>query len=212
MICTRCGGSFDVNLSAANRYPGWQPSLCSTCHRGATTSVKNGTLKSKPRTNTPPAVGIDEVLARYTDGPVSGVFTDGSAQPNPGPGGWGAVYVKNNQVIDQRWGSVPATTNNRMELQALAVAAELVPDGERTTIFTDSKLAVDTINTWAASWEKRGWKRKSGPVENLDLVKPLFHTFRHRPELELRWIQAHTGYRWNEYADALATAWTRETL
>jgi len=164
------------------------------------------------RIRTPAAVGVDEVLARYTDGPDSGVFTDGSAQPNPGPGGWGAVYVKDNRIVEQRYGNVPETTNNRMELQALLVAVELVPLQTPTTIYTDSKLAVDTVNTWAANWEKRGWKRKSGAVENLDLVKPLFETFRARPELELRWIAAHTGYRWNEYADALATAWTRESL
>jgi len=26
------------------------------------------------------------------------------------------------------------------------------------------------------------------------------------------WIKAHAGSRWNEYADALATAWAREEL
>lgn len=212
MTCTRCGDAFDVSPTVAERYPGWQPSLCPSCHRDSqNTGPKNG-KKSKARSSLPPAVGFEEVLARYTDGPDSGVFTDGSAQPNPGPGGWGAVYVKNNTIIAQRYGHAPATTNNRMELQALLIAAELVPPGEPATMYTDSKLAVDTVNTWAASWEKRGWKRKAGPVENLDLVKPLFEMFRQRPELELRWIRAHSGYRWNEYADALATAWTRETL
>ena len=32
------------------------------------------------------------------------------------------------------------------------------------------------------------------------------------PGVELRWIRAHQGNRWNEYADALATAWARPTL
>jgi len=41
-------------------------------------------------------------------------------------------------------------------------------------------------------------------VENLDLVKKAYRAFRERPELELVWIKAHVGYRWNEYADALA--------
>lgn len=212
MTCTRCGDPFTISPTVSERYPGWKPSLCQSCHRANTGKTTKAPSFSKPRVSTTPAIGIDEVLARYTDGPDTGVFTDGSAQPNPGPGGWGAVYVKDNTIIDQRYGHVPATTNNRMELQALLMAAELVPVGQQATIYTDSKLAVDTVNTWAASWEKRGWKRKSGPVENLDLVKPLFETFRQRPELELRWIPAHTGYRWNEYADALATAWTRETL
>jgi ribonuclease HI len=41
-------------------------------------------------------------------------------------------------------------------------------------------------------------------VENLDLVKSAFAAFRNRPELELRWIKAHVGFKWNEYADELA--------
>ena len=39
-----------------------------------------------------------QVLQRYTRGPKSGLFTDGSVQPNPGPGGWGCVYVDNDDV------------------------------------------------------------------------------------------------------------------
>ena len=74
-------------------------------------------------------------------------------------------------------------------------------------VYTDSRLAVQTITEWAAGWERRGWKRKTGPVENLDLVQEAYRIYRSRPELELQWIAAHSGARWNEYADALAGAW-----
>ena len=30
--------------------------------------------------------------------PLAGVFTDGSANPNPGPGGWGVVAVRDGEV------------------------------------------------------------------------------------------------------------------
>jgi len=63
---------------------------------------------------------------------------------------------------------------------------------------------VRTINEWAAGWQRNGWKRKTGPVENLDLVKEAFAAYRSRPELDLVWIKAHVGFRWNEYADQLA--------
>ena len=98
----------------------------------------------------------------------------------------------------------PETTNNRMELKALIEAVTLVPEGTPTTVYSDSNLAVRTINEWAAGWQKRGWKRKSGPVENLDLVKEAFAAYKARPELDLVWIKAHVGFRWNEYADELA--------
>lgn len=212
MICANCGDSFTVSAAVQQRYPGWTPSLCARCHKSAASPPSATSAANGKRRSTTPAANLEDVLNRFRDGPKTGVFTDGSAQPNPGPGGWGAVYVKDDVVIAQRYGHEPDTTNNRMELQALLVAAELVPVGEQTPIYTDSKLAVDTVNTWAANWEKRGWKRKSGPVENLDLVQPLYETFRDRPELELQWIAAHSGYRWNEYADVLASAWTRETL
>jgi ribonuclease HI len=136
--------------------------------------------------------------------PSSGVFTDGSSAPNPGPGGWGAVYVHDNKIIAEAFGHGGETTNNRMELLALIQAVDLVPDGTSVRVYSDSKLAVQTITEWAAGWEKRGWKRKSGPVENLDLVKEAFAAFKKRPELDLKWIKAHVGFRWNEYADELA--------
>lgn len=136
--------------------------------------------------------------------PGSGVFTDGSCVPNPGPGGWGAVYVQDNVVVAELRGSGGETTNNRMELLALIRAVELVPVGTAAVVYSDSNLAVRTINEWASGWEKRGWKRKTGVVENLDLVKEAYSLYKERPELELRWIRAHVGFRWNEYADELA--------
>jgi len=154
---------------------------------------------------------VAEVLERYTDGPQEGVFTDGAANPNPGPGGWGAVYVKGGKVVAEAFGGEPGgTTNNRMELSALIAAFELVPPGEQAIVYTDSQLCVNTINNWAAGWEKSGWKRKTGEIKNLDLVKRLYKLAQARPELKLQWIKAHSGFRWNEYADALATAYRRE--
>jgi ribonuclease HI len=155
------------------------------------------------------ALTLSQVLETYTDGPTTGVFTDGAAHPNPGPGGWGAVYVVENQIIEQKYGAEAQTTNNRMELTALIAGYSLVPAGRAAVVMTDSQLCVDTINSWAAGWEKNGWKRKNGEIKNLDLVQQLYQLARAHPEIELRWIRSHNGYRWNEYADALATAYRR---
>lgn len=152
---------------------------------------------------------VAEVLAKYTAGPVDGVFTDGAADPNPGPGGWGAVYVLGDAVVAERWGHEPHTTNNRMELAALIAGCALVPDGTPAVLYTDSQLCVSTITEWAKTWKARGWKRKGGDIKNLELVQELYAIIQRRPELELRWIAAHAGNRWNEYADALATSYRR---
>jgi ribonuclease HI len=149
----------------------------------------------------------EEVLARYQGGPKTGVFTDGSCEGNPGPGGWGVVWVEDDRVIAEKQGRDPATTNNRMELRALITAFQLLPEDAAVTVYSDSELCVKTVNEWAAAWERRGWRRKTGAIANLELVQALWAEVKRHPKATLRWIRAHDGSRWNEYADALAERW-----
>ena len=151
----------------------------------------------------------EEVLRRYRTGPATGVFTDGSCEGNPGPGGWGFVWVEDGEIVEQGSGVDPSTTNNRMELTALIAAYEALPADAVITVYSDSQLCVKTVNEWAAGWEKRGWRRKSGPIANLELVKKLYALAGDHPKVTLQWIKAHDGSRWNEYADALASAYMR---
>ena len=189
--CKNCGADFSLPQAVLDSYPGWRPAQCLECRDR---NRARGSSENSPA----------------EDDPQSGVFTDGGASPNPGPGGWGAVYVVDDVILAEECGYEPATTNNRMELTALIAALRLVPEDVPTTVYSDSRLAVRTINEWAAGWENRGWKRKTGPVENLDLVKEVYQGFRQRPELELKWIKAHAGFKWNEYADSLANLWREE--
>jgi len=220
--CQHCGRSFNVPQATLDKYPSWQPKTCLRCRSPSGSSA--GTGPSGRKTGSAPkrlpavtarggaaeaTLTLQEVLATYTDGPTTGVFTDGAAHPNPGAGGWGAVYVVEDEIIAQEYGADPQTTNNRMELTALIAGYRLVPPGRPAVMMTDSQLCVDTINTWAAGWEKNGWKRKRGEIKNLDLVQLLYQLSRAHPQIELRWIKSHNGYRWNEYADALATAYRR---
>jgi ribonuclease HI len=149
----------------------------------------------------------EEVLARYHGGPKTGIFTDGSCDPNPGQGGWGFAWVEDNEIIESGSGSASNTTNNRMELQALIEAFKVLPPDGAFTLYSDSQLCVNTITQWAAGWEKRGWKRKTGPIKNLDLVQDLYALSKSHPKCRLQWIKAHDGSRWNEYADVLASSY-----
>lgn len=153
-----------------------------------------------------------EVLEKYTGGPQSGVFTDGSAEPNPGPGGWGAVYVINGEIIAEELGHEPHTTNNRMELMGLLAAFRMIPAGTKVTVYSDSELCVKTFNEWAKNWEAQGWTRgkKKEPIKNVELVKEVYEIFQKRPEISLAWIKAHAGNKWNEYADCLATEYRKK--
>jgi ribonuclease HI len=146
----------------------------------------------------------EDVLSRYTAGPKRGVFTDGSCEGNPGPGGWSAVWVEDDHLVEERAGGAAHTTNNRMELLGMIEGLRMLPPDAEITLYSDSNLCVQTVNEWAAGWEKRGWKRKTGPIANLELVKELWSLYQQRPKVTVRWIKAHDGSRWNEYADALA--------
>jgi ribonuclease HI len=120
------------------------------------------------------------------------------------------VWVEDDRIVAERSGSDPATTNNRMELTALIAAYRALPEDARIAVYSDSQLCVKTVNEWAPGWERRGWRRRGGPIANLELVKELTALARAHPHAELRWIRAHDGSRWNEYADALAPAYLRD--
>jgi len=120
------------------------------------------------------------------------------------------VWVEDGEIREERHGRDAQTTNNRMELTALIEAFRLLPEDSTAVVRTDSQLCVNTVEKWAAGWKKLGWTRKSGPIKNLDLVKELFALRRARPDCKVEWIAAHSGHRWNEYADSLASAWQRD--
>lgn len=211
-VCAECQKEFTISASVRAKYPNWTPRQCMDCRSNGNGRSRAGAKGGSPRTRSVTSTKVlttAEVLERFEGGPTTGIFTDGSCQPNPGPGGWGAVYVVDNQVIDQRHGAEMYTTNNRMELTAMIAGLELAPADSPITIYSDSNLVVQTLNQWAKGWEARGWRRKEGEVMNVDLVKRAWELVQQKPLAKIQWIRAHDGSRWNEYADALSTAHLR---
>lgn len=210
-ICQTCGSEFTMRQEVLDRYPGWVPKQCLNC-RGNGPSPKGPTATARSATKNRDHTTA-EVLESFTEGPDTGVFTDGASEGNPGPGGWGAVYVVGGEVLDEARGSEPYTTNNRMELMALVAGLRMVDPEATVSLYTDSQLVVNIITKWAAGWKAKGWAKKSpGPIANLELVKEAFELATERPGVRIQWIRAHSGYRWNEYADSLATAYRRDEL
>ena len=148
--------------------------------------------------------------------PHSGIFTDGGCSPNPGPGGWAVVVVQDDQIVEEFWGGDPDSTSNRMELTGLIRALRYCRDTQGNsvdTIYSDSHLCVQTYNRWMSQWAAQGWRRRTGPVENLDLIQELYRLKQECPQVRVVWIQAHEGLRWNEYVDELvAQARARVTV
>jgi len=220
--CERCGATFQIPEATLARFPDWEPRECMPCRKAREKASDAEKLARARITRLPPGPapggkkGAAARPARPASGaalegeePGDGCYTDGSAQPNPGPGGWGVVWVVDGRAAEERSGGEPHTTNNRMELTALIQAYRLLPAGARAIVWTDSELCVKSMTQWAPGWERNGWKRKTGPIQNLELVQELYALVKARPELELRWLRGHAGTRWNEHADQLATAAAR---
>ena len=134
-------------------------------------------------------------------------FTDGSANPNPGPGGF-AVICDGAPVA---LGKEANSTNIRMEAQALIAAYKLAESGDE--ILTDSEFWVNVVTKWASSWQKNGWTKKNGPIKNLELVQELYALYTEKPGVKLQWTRGHVGTEGNELADQWANrARAGETL
>ncbi|QQS21517.1 ribonuclease HI [Candidatus Saccharibacteria bacterium] len=125
--------------------------------------------------------------------------TDGSASPNPGPGGFAVIEDGRPVVLGSEDGD---TTNIRMEGRAL-IAAMSIASGGACSIYTDSEFWINVITKWAPGWEARGWTKKGGEIKNLDLVREAYELYG-KSNAELVWVRGHVGHEGNELADEWA--------
>lgn len=130
------------------------------------------------------------------------LWTDGSADPNPGPGGWAVIDADTKKAV--LTGSEPNTTNIRMEGTAIreAIKYGLLHDTQ-VKVYTDSEFWVNAIEKWAPAWERNDWKKKQGPIKNLDLVQELYDLY-YNHDVDLEWVKGHAGTELNELADISA--------
>ncbi len=133
------------------------------------------------------------------------VYTDGGADPNPGPAGWGAVILDPaGRPLRELSGGEDRSTNNRMELTAAIRALEVVEPGTPVRLFTDSTYLKKGVTEWLPGWIARGWRRRTGSVKNEDLWRRLAE-LEEAHDVEWRWVKGHAGHEHNERADELAT-------
>ncbi len=132
------------------------------------------------------------------------IYTDGGCEPNPGTGGWGAVLIYGDRIKELS-GGAPDTTNNRMEMTAAIEALSALKRPCRIVLYTDSEYVKKGITEWIASWKKKKWIRRSGPVKNVDLWQRL-DALVEKHQVEWRWVRGHTGNTYNERCDELAAA------
>ena len=153
-----------------------------------------------------PSQHKDALVAIYADESCLGNGREGE-----NPGGVGVLLEFRQResaplVRRDLWISEPATTNNRMALRSVIESmTALARKGRRfrVSFTTDSRYIVDGMTQWVHDWARRGWTRKTGAIENLEL-------WRHAVEAASthsvfwRWVRGHAGHAQNEYANDLA--------
>ncbi len=130
------------------------------------------------------------------------LWTDGSAEPNPGDGGFAVIEITRNLGKPVILGNAQNTTNIRMEGSAL-IAAIKYAGKEGCEIHTDSEFWLNVLTKWADTWAANGWRKKTGAIKNLDLVQELYELY-HKYPVKLVWTRGHVGTKFNEMADEWA--------
>lgn len=126
------------------------------------------------------------------------LWTDGSASPNPGPGGF-AVLENGKPVV---LGKEEKSTNIRMEGLAMIAAIKYAGE-EGCEIHSDSEFWINVLTKWAPGWCAKGWKKSKGVIKNLDIVQELYGLYQKYP-VKLVWVRGHVGTEQNELADEWA--------
>jgi len=154
-------------------------------------------------------------------------FTDGETTSNHDKGnrkGGVGVFFGDNDPRNISFGMIETeyqkVTNQVCELMACIRGLEKIVStekviGKQIVIYTDSMYIVNTIANWASGWEKNGWKRDTGKIANLDIIKKLYyysinfgviyrHVNAHQKEPEDKTSNEWKLWYGNDMADKLA--------
>ena len=134
----------------------------------------------------------------------------GNDSSKPSPGGNAALVEAPAGDSVARWDfyeCAPQTTNNKMALAGAIAALEWIRrqwKHARVRYVSDSEYLVKGMNEWIKDWRARGWRRKGGAIENLDLWQKLEQVAQAH-DMDWTWVRGHDDHPKNEYADFLAT-------
>ena len=119
------------------------------------------------------------------------IYTDGSANPNPGPGGFGVIVLdkSENFVYNLYREENKQTTNNQMELKAILYCLKNYGSKEEdeflwNIVYSDSAYAINP--------------------ENLDIIQEFYNLWQEGYRIHLVKVKGHSTNKGNILADALA--------
>lgn len=144
------------------------------------------------------------------------IYTDGSAHPNPGPGGFGVIVLDNHKNLLYTYNKQfeENVTNNQMEIKAILYTflnfGVNINNNDFTNdipvVYSDSNYCIQTFNQWMFNWANKGWVKSDNKIpENLELIKAYYDWYQKGYRIDLRKVKGHNGVKWNEIVDQLAT-------
>lgn len=169
---------------------------------GAKSSLKKPAVKK-------PAAGKVEAKSASNKQYDVQIYCDGGCDPNPGKAGSGVAVYHKGKLAELWYGLFnPRGTNNTAELnalnQAILIAQSALDEGKSVEILCDSMYAINCIAVWADGWKKKGWKKASGEIKNLELIQEIHTRYKQiENKLVLSHVKAHVGTEGNELADRM---------
>lgn len=133
----------------------------------------------------------------------------GNDATKPSPGGNASLVEAAAGDSLARWDFYecsPQTTNNKMALAGAIATLEWVRRQWHHAVVryvSDSEYLVKGMTGWVQDWQRRGWRRKTGALENTELWQKLVQVAAAHT-VDWRWVRGHHDHPKNEYANMMA--------
>lgn len=143
----------------------------------------------------------------YTDGAATMRNKDGKYLREAG--GWAFVELKNAKIESQQSGGCPLTTNNEMELYAIYASIKdflsKSDEEDSLVICSDSAYCINIFKSWAAGWQRRGWRKSDGKeIQNLEIIKATWELIGQIDDITFKKVKGHSRDKLNAMVDKLA--------
>ena len=160
------------------------------------------------------------ILSYFCPTKMMKIYTDGSANPNPGPGGFGVLVLDNEEffVYNIYTERSSKTTNNKEELKAILYALKTYgvnifneEFADIPIVYSDSAYAINTYSDWMWRWANNDWKKSDNTTpENLDIIMEYYNLWCEGYRIDLQKVKGHSNNKGNIIADALAQGKLKE--
>lgn len=126
------------------------------------------------------------------------LITDGAYSSARDLGGVGIVFLRGDEKILEYSKSFKGVTNNQMELGAIILGLRFIKSSiDSLTIVSDSMYVIGCATL--------GWKRKKNRKLWEEFDRQFSRVKQLCPDIKFKHVKGHTGDKWNEYCDKLAS-------